>query len=118
MNFLFIILIFLFFFQIVIIDSGSNNLNLRNIRNNKSLKNGKKQKDEECDCQCKQQKVIAVEKVVEIPRVQILEENDDSTSKSFHDFKLYKLAKQGFNTIEQQEIDRKEIRKLLDKEGI
>ena len=86
--------------------------NIRNIRNNN--KNSKKPKDE-CSCECKQ-KVIAMEKVVEIPRIQVVEESDD-THRNFHDFKLYKLAK-NFNTIEQQEVDHKEIRRLLEREGL
>lgn len=60
--------------------------------------------------------MIAVQQEVEIPRVQIVEESDES-AKNFHEFKLYKLAKDFNGPIEQREVDKKEIRKLLEKEG-
>ena len=112
MKFFYIFVIFsALFFQFNL----SATSNLKNAKNNKNLKNSKKQKDE-CDCQCKQQ-IIAVQKEFTIPRVRILDDNDEGDLKSFHDFKLYKLAK-NFNALEQEDVDKNEIRKLLHKEGI
>lgn len=109
MNFLNLILLFI---QITLIFcvSNYNNFHFKN-RKGKDKKN-----KDECSCDCKQQRVIAVEKIVEIPRIQVVEDNDE-TAKNFLDFKLYKLAK-GFNSFDQREIDKKEIKKLLAKEGI
>lgn len=91
----------------------SNSSNLKNLRNNRN-KSSRKPKDD-CNCECKQ-KVIAMEKIVEIPRVQIVEESDD-THRSFHDFKLYKLAK-NFESIDQQAVDMDEVKRLLEREGL
>lgn len=82
----------------------------------RSIRNPRKKPKDECDCQCPPQKVIAVQQEVEIPRVQIVEESDE-TAKNFHEFKLYKLAKDFNGPIEQRAIDKKEIRKLLEKQG-
>lgn len=82
----------------------------------KNNRNARKKSKNECDCQCGPPKVIAVQQEVEVPRVQIVEESDES-AKNFHEFKLYRLAKNFNGPIEQQEVDKKEIRRLLEKEG-
>lgn len=96
----------MFLIEIVLIQCGSSGL--------KNLKGNRKQKNE-CSCDCKQN-VIAMEKIVEIPKIQVVEEEDDA-AKNFQEFKLYKLANQ-FNSFEQDGLDKKEIKKLLEKKGI
>ena len=103
-------LLLLLFFNFVFCESNYSN------GPNQMKRSARKKQKNECDCQCGPQKVIAVQQEVEIPRVQIVEESDES-AKNFHEFRLYRLAKDFNGPIEQQTIDKKEIRRLLEKEG-
>ena len=110
----YLLLLFLFLCYLAL---GASNLHHANGPNHvRTARSARKKPKNECDCQCGPPKVIAVQQEVEIPRVQIVEESDES-AKNFHEFKLYRLAKDFNGPIEQQGVDKREIRRLLEKEG-